>query len=445
MIEETSPSLVCDSQTSPVPAPPCVPASRPLDIAVLVEFDDMWGRNVLEAISCYARDAGWRLLLSPRDEQRRLRLPAGWKGDGVIVMLRERSLLEHIQQLDVPTVDVGATFLDETKFGRIATDDVDRARLAFEHFRSRQLVHFAYFSPADDRYPQQRGEKFRQVVEDERFACSVYSPTTASGESVAANDYDAIGQWLASLPKPVGIFAPDPFPARQLVEACRARQIDIPSEVAVLSGDEDELLCSMVLPEITSIELASHRIGFEACQMLSQIIAGSPVPTKPLLIPPLRVCARRSTEAFAVDDPALAAVVKMIWEKASAGIQVRDLVRASSMSRRALELRFRRALGRTPAEEIRRVRLEIARQLIVTTSMSVGRIALATGFSSGPYLTHAFRRQFRVTPSALRVGLKLSSSPAARGQLGTPRRPEAPALPESINTLNRLQPPLPTK
>lgn len=444
MIEETPTRLVFDSQTSPVIGSKVEPP-RPLDIAVLVEFDDMWGRNVLEAISCYARDAGWRLLLSPRDEQRRLRLPAGWKGDGVIVMLRERSLLEHIQQLDVPTVDVGATFLDETKFGRIATDDVDRARLAFEHFRSRQLVHFAYFSPANDRYPQQRGEKFRQVVEDEKFACSVYSPATAAELRSGASEFDTIGQWLANLPKPVGIFAPDPFPARQLVEACRARHIDIPSEVAVLSGDEDELLCSMVLPEITSIELASHRIGIEACQMLAQLIAGEPVPAKPLLIPPLRVCARRSTEAFAVDDPALAAVVKLIWERASAGIQVRDLVRASSMSRRALELRFRRALGRTPAEEIRRVRLEIARQLIVTTSMSIGRIALATGFSSGPYLTHAFRRQFRVTPSALRVGLKLSPSSASRGQLGKPRRLEAPAAPELINPINRLQPPLPTK
>lgn len=431
MIDET-PSLPGVNSATPSALPA---ATRPLDVAVLVEFDDMWGRNVLEAISCYARDAGWRLLVSPRDEQRRLRIPAKWRGDGVIVMLRERSLQEHVRRLDMPTVDVGATFLRDAWCGRIATDDVDRARMAFEHFRSRQLVHFAYFSPADDRYPQQRGEEFRRVVEDERFICSVYSPDP----SIDANDYEAIGDWIASLPKPVGIFAPDPFPARQLVEACHARKIDIPSEVAVLSGDEDELLCSMVLPEITSIELATHRIGFESCQMLASIIDGGAIPEKPLLIPPLRVCARRSTEAFAVDDPALAAVVKMIWEKASAGIQVRDLVRASSMSRRALELRFRRALGRTPAEEIRRVRLEIARQLIVTTSMSVGRIALATGFSSGPYLTHAFRRQFRVTPSALRVGLKFVSAMPSRNK--TPlRRPEAPAVAEPVNRLPRTTP-----
>jgi LacI family transcriptional regulator len=443
MSEELSPRRGVEPQTAPTQdSPPGT--SRPLSIAVLVEFDDMWGRNVLEAISCCARDAGWRLLLSPRDEQRRLRIPAGWQGDGVIVMLRERSLLEHIREVGLPTVDVGATFLTEESFGRIATDDVDRARMAVDHFRSRQLVHFAYFSPLDDRYPQLRGEKFRQAVEEEGFPCSVYLPAT--NREPSANDHDAIGEWLASLPKPIGIFAPDPFPARQLVEACHSRRIDIPSEVAVLSGDEDELLCSMVLPEITSIELASHRIGFEACQMLMQIIDGGPIPAKPLLIPPLRVCARRSTEAFAVDDPALAAVVKMIWERASAGIQVRDLVRASSMSRRALELRFRRALGRTPAEEIRRVRLEIARQLIVTTSMSVGRIALATGFSSGPYLTHAFRRQFRVTPSALRVGLKFASSLPSRAG-GTPfRRPEAPAaIPAAPLLPYRLTQPQSTK
>jgi LacI family transcriptional regulator len=218
--------------------------------------------------------------------------------------------------------------------------------------------------------------------------------------------------------------AADPYPARQLVEVCRWKQLVVPDEIAILSADEDELLCNVLSPQISSIELASHRIGHEACQVLDEMMRTGKVPREPRLLPPLRVCARRSTEHVAIEDRELSNLVKLIWERATDGIQVPDLVRAATMSRRTLEQRFRDHLGRTPAEEIRRVRVEKARQLIVTTSLSVSAIALACGFSSGPYMSQAFKKRFGITPSELRIGRKdaeegssivLETRPALRG------------------------------
>jgi LacI family transcriptional regulator len=174
--------------------------------------------------------------------------------------------------------------------------------------------------------------------------------------------------------------------------------------VAILSGDEDELLCKLVSPRISSVELASHRIGMEACHLLARMMRTGRVPSKPKLIQPLRICARRSTDNLVVDNPDIAAAVRYIWSRAADSIQVKDLLRIAHMSRRTLEQRFLEHLGRTPAEEIRRVRLEQARKLILESAMPVSSIALACGFSSGPYLTHAFRRRFGVTPSDLRAG-----------------------------------------
>jgi LacI family transcriptional regulator len=375
-------------------------------VAVLVDIDDTWGRNVVEAISRYATEAGWQLLIAPRDSQRRLRLPNNWCGDGAIVMLRDRSLLDHVKQANMSVVNVSGMFLGEGWAGHVATDDIGRARMAFQHFRGRQIKNFASYSPRIGRYTDQREAAFSRTVEKEEFRCDCYRSDLAGENTDWLIDREGVGRWLESLPKPVGVFAADPYPARQLVEICSWRELDVPGNVAIISGDEDDLLCKSVTPPITSVELASHRIGWEASAMLKSMMRTNRVPTEPMLIQPLRVCLRRSTESLSVSDPVLALVVQAIWERSPDKLEVRDLVRVACMSRRSLEQRFREFLGRTPAEEIRRIRLEKSRQMIVTTSLSVASIAHACGFSSGPYLTHAFRRQFGVTPSELRLGRK---------------------------------------
>ncbi|WP_442485571.1 substrate-binding domain-containing protein [Aeoliella sp. SH292] len=370
-------------------------------IAVLIEFDDTWGRNVVEAIAKFAHDADWQLLLAPRDQERRFRVPPGWKGDGVIASVRDPSLKDHLQAVGLPTVDVANMYPKENWLGRVATNDCTRAAMAFDHFRTRQLQHFAIYSPAMSRYPSGRSEEFRRTVEAAGYKCSTFQ---SAHEDESIVDREEVAAWLSTLPRPVGIFASDPYPARQLAEICVRFGFDIPGGMAILSGDEDELLCGVLSPRISSIELASHRIGYDAARMLHQIMTTGQVPSTISLLDPLRVCARRSTDLLAIDDPQLRNVVQLIWDRAADGVQVTDLVRAVPMSRRKLEQRFREVLGRTPAEEIRRVKLERARQMIVTTTTSVAAIALSCGFSSGPYLTHAFRKQFGITPSDLRVG-----------------------------------------
>ncbi len=399
-------------------ADPAIAEQPSRRVAVLVEFDDTWGRNVVEAIARYSHDAGWQLLLAPRDAERRLRVPEGWEGDGAVVMIRDESLINHIRDLQIPAVDLGSMYPETSWMGRVMTNDSARAKMALDHFRTRQLQHFACYAPVIGRYPKRRSEQFRNMVREAGYECHAFEAEQA-GTSIV--DRESLAQWLQELPRPVGIFASDPYPARQLAEVCMHRGIDVPGEIAILSGDEDELLCGVMSPQISSIELASHRIGFEAARMLDNIIRTGQVPAEPVQIDPLRVCSRRSTDYLAIGDPDLKNVVRLIWEHAADGVQVSDLVRAAAMSRRKMEQRFREVLGRTPAEEIRRVKLEQARQMMVTTSMSVAAIALSCGFSSGPYLAHAFRKQYGITPSELRVGRE-SQQPAV-----VPRLPSVPA------------------
>lgn len=221
-------------------------------------------------------------------------------------------------------------------------------------------------------------------------------------------NYTKARQWLAKLPKPLGVFAADPYPARQLIEICATAAVRVPDEVAILSGDDDELLCNVASPQISSIELASHRIDETAAKLLDRMMRGGGVPADPVLLAPLRVRPRHSTDSLAIDDAELAQILRYIRSHANQGIGVADLLRVFPVSRRSLELRFQAKLKRSPAEEIRRVRMEHVCRLLLDTDNSISAIASQSGFASGASLSQAFKQHFKQTPGRYRQS-RLSS------------------------------------
>lgn len=375
------------------------PSSR--HVGILVETDDTWGRNIVESICRVAHAAGWTLLIAPRDAQRRLRLPKIWNGHGVIAALCNRPMARHVKRLQLPVVDVSIMVKKEAWFARVATDDQARAKLAVEHFGSRGIRNFACYAPPIGRYSDARSIAFRSAVEATGAKCAMYANEDDEVSGWLTN-YTKVRQWLAKLPKPLGVFAADPYPARQLVEICATASIRIPDEVAVLSGDDDELLCNLAPPQISSVELASHLIGGTAAQLLQRLMNGTGTPKGTTLIPPLQVRPRQSTDILAIDDPEIADILQYIREHAKDGIRVADILRAFPISRRTLEQRFRNKINRSPAEEIRRARFEHVRRLLLDTDKSIATIAYESGFASGTSLSQTFQQYFKETPGTFR-------------------------------------------
>lgn len=374
---------------------------EPRRVAVLIETDDTWGRSVVESIATFARTQPWRLLLAPRDAQHRLRLPAQWKGDGILVSMRDRAMAEHIRRAGLPAVDVSYMFPQATWLGRVTTDDQARAKMALDHFRQRGLKHFACYAPEIGRYAPHRATEFQRVVYEAGFECSTFPAPNHRNQGWNV-DQQLVTQWLASLPKPLAVFAADPYPARQLSEICEASGIGVPDDVAILAGDEDDLLCKVSWPRLSSIQLASHRIGREAAVLLAELMNGATVPQSPLRLPPLQVHARHSSQVLAIDDPEVSAALRLIRERASQGIRVADIMRYLPVSRRSLEQKFRTLLGRSPGEELRRERLSQARALLLETDLSVSEIAKAAGYTDVSRLSAAMRKEFGVSPRAIR-------------------------------------------
>ncbi|MCC9642428.1 XylR family transcriptional regulator [Rhodopirellula sp. JC740] len=376
-------------------------AHRPRHVGILVETDDSWGRNVVDAVCRFAQSNGWTVLIAPRDSQGRLRLPKVWKGDGIIASLRTTSSVQHVKNWRLPVVDVGIMVPKYDWLARVATDDTARGKMAFEHLRDRGLTHFACYAPPIGRYSDIRSEAFAAAVHAGGHECAMYEATPDDAAGWLTN-YSNVRRWLATLPRPLGIFAADPYPARQLIEICSFDSIRIPDEVAVLSGDDDELLCNVASPQISAVELASHRLGETAAGMLARIMNGSPVPKRPKLIAPLRVRERHSTDILAMADDEIAEILRFIRDRASMGITVSDLLRAFPISRRRLEQRFRAELDRSPAEEIRRVRMAYVSRLLLDSDKAVSAVAAEAGFSTGASLSQAFRQHFGTTPGEYR-------------------------------------------
>jgi LacI family transcriptional regulator len=242
-----------------------------------------------------------------------------------------------------------------------------------------------------------------KAVQAAGLTCSVF-PDPAARMPAWNDEYRLVARWLRAQPRPLAVFAADAHPARQLAEICHWEGIHVPDDVAILAGDTDDLMCNLSAPRISSIELDNDQIGREACRMLTRLMQGGRVPAAPMLIAPRRVIARQSTDVLAIDDADVAQALRYIQDHAAEGLRVRDLLPVVPLSRRRLEQRFRAVLGRTPAQEIRRCRLQHAQNLLLDTDLSVSAVAAASGVSSGAQLATAFRKYLGIRPSRLREG-----------------------------------------
>jgi len=191
-----------------------------------------------------------------------------------------------------------------------------------------------------------------------------------------------------------------------VIESCNVAGIDVPFQIAVLSGDYDDLLCETATPPLSGIQTPSELIGQRAASPLNRLMAKKKPPTDTIHVLPTRVIERGSSAILAIDDPDLAASLRYIREHASDPIGVEDVLDHVPCSRKSLERKFEQVLRRTPASEIRRVHLERACQLLLETDLPIPRVATSSDFGSGDYMTRAFKVAMEVTPLRYRSQMR---------------------------------------
>ncbi len=377
----------------------------PKRVAILVDTSTMWGRDMIAGIHRYSKERGnWELFVEPRGLEQRRWLPPEWKGDGVIARVGFVDLAKRLKQMKLPVVNVSAITLPKVNFPRVISDQVAAAGLAAEHLLARGFRSFGYFSLLGLEYVMEHQRAFGDALRIAGHRCEVFAVQPHLGSEPTWNlDMKRLGIWLKRLPKPLAVFTWNSSSARDLIYACQRSGLAVPEEIAVLSGSDDDLFCEVTPVPISAMQLGSDQIGYRAAAELDQMMSNpNAKPAAEVLIAPRGLMERRSTDTLAVEDAAMVKALRFIREDPSRVMTVTDVARSAGLCRRALELRFQNLLGRSPAAEIRRVRIDHAIHLLQHTNLSVGTVAERSGFSSPEYMASVFRSQLATSPMNFR-------------------------------------------
>jgi LacI family transcriptional regulator len=388
--------------------------SRPTQIAVLVETSTTWGSKVVRGVAAFAHEQGrWSIFVETRVYHERLRVPPGWRGEGIIARVTTRQLAREIEALRIPCVNVSWSHVQGSSFPQVVSDQTVAGRMAAEHFLDRGFSHFAYFGlPDQPHYIDLIGLAYESALSARGHSCAVYLLAHDSPpRRVRLTEFADLEDWLAGLPKPVGLLAWDSDRGRLAAEACASAGIRVPEAVGLLSGYNDDLMCEIATPPLSCVDHSAERVGREAAALLGRLLAGAPPPPRPILIPPAGVIPRRSTDALAIEDRAVADALQFIRASVHEPIGVDDLLDVVPCSRRLLELRFLRILGRSPAAVIRRVHVEHAMDLLARTDLPISEVAATSGFNHTEVLNRIFRREVGVTPGAYRRQFRHHAAP----------------------------------
>jgi LacI family transcriptional regulator len=376
-------------------------------VALLISSATAHGRGVLHGVARYARSLGhWSSFVHFRNNS----LPrwmARWRGDGIIARVEIPETARFLSRTKLPAIDVRGHFAVGVPV--IDTDDEAVAQMAFDHFVERGFRQLACAGFLRVDFSERRLGHFQALAQARGLPCQVYEAPAPTGDAIFAYDQhallhsSALRDWVRQLSTPVGVFACYDFCGQLVLTACQETGRAVPDQIAVLGVDDDAVFCDLATPPLSSVATDLEGAGYLAARCLAQMMDGRGKPPPRTLVRPLRVIGRRSTDTLAVDDPDVADALRFIREHAVKGIRVEDVVRAVPLSRRTLERRFQDRIGRSPHDEIVRVRIQCAQQLLRDTDLSLSTIARMTGFSYPGYLSASFRRLTGQPPSQFRL------------------------------------------
>jgi LacI family transcriptional regulator len=271
-------------------------------------------------------------------------------------------------------------------------------KVAAEHFLDRGFTRFAFCGYDHMFWSRVRQDGFVRRVAQAGYRVSVYEPHDPSNRLTWETEQASMADWLRALPKPVGLMVCNDDRAQQVVEAIKAAKTRVPEEIAILGVDDDDMICELTHPPLSSIALNFEEAGYEAAAQLDRQMTDGRTSRKEIHLRPTHVHTRQSTDVLAVEDSIVAKALRFIRTHAGDVLSVEDVVEAASTSRRLLERHFKDIVGVSVYREIQRAHIERACRMLAETNWSLAEIAARCGFSNTVHFSVAFKRHTHETP-----------------------------------------------
>jgi LacI family transcriptional regulator len=365
-------------------------------VGLMVEGLSGYGNKILTGVSRYVhQNSNWRVAFFDRERDEMAGLLKSWQGDAIICSAADARFVEAAAGRTIPIVNVTSRHLAPA-FTNIVSDDHQAGAHAAEFLLGRGFRSFAYVRrQEEDCFEMKRAEGFTATVQAAGFPVE-------SGLIHSADDAE-LAEWLAGLPRPLAVLGTTDRLAAMTLDACWKLGIRVPEEIALLGIGNYEQLCDLCSPTLSSVDLDLERRGFEAARWIDRLLQGEARPDEPQLIPPRGIQERQSTNVYAFDDPDVVAALRFIRDSSAQTIKVRDVVAATRISRRSLEGRFNKLIGRTLHDEIWQAHFDLAMRLLSSSDLSLQEVAGRSGFRTASALVNLFRQRFQMTPKEYRV------------------------------------------
>jgi LacI family transcriptional regulator len=372
-----------------------LPAGRRPRVLVLLAW---YATGVFRGIARVAQDAHW---IIDSSFERSGKIPADWEGDGVIAVLGVDDAVDSfVAECRVPVVNIG--YSHPAAAPQVIADQEAIARMAADHFLVRGFRNVAYYLRSGRPGDIGRWEAFRSSLEARGVTPVLIDPATAGLSSRRKGIRRWLGKELRSLPKPLAVFAEFDDHAIEILDAAVGEGLSVPHELAVLGVGNDELRCPFAPVPLSSVDDNPMGIGEAAAALLGSLMRGQQPPVSPVIVSPLGVNTRRSTDILAVEHPLVALALQEIRKHYREPLTAEGIVATIPMSRRRLHDAFMRLIGHSVADEVTRLRIKHAKRLLAETEDKHHTIAGECGFRSEARLSVVFQRETGMTPGDYR-------------------------------------------
>jgi LacI family transcriptional regulator len=354
-----------------------------------------------QGVAQYARQVSWVLNI---DLLRGGSLRDMLSVDGVIFVAGSNPEADAaIARLQVPAVSIGP--VTGSWFASVMPDNAGIGALAAEHFVARGFRHYAFYTRWGTLGEELRRNAFRDAlgVNAATFANLNAGTLAHKIKHNTRKRLEWLGARLLSLPKPLAVMAEFDDHAIEVIHACQLSGIAVPEQVAVLGVDDDPLRCDFAPVPLSSVNDDQPQQGYQAAALLDRLMKGEPLPKKPLVVPPMRLTTRQSSDILAIQNPHVASALRTIWAHYREPLTAEDVAQTVPLSHRRLHDLFQACVGRTMAGEIARRRVEHACKLLTETDMKIQQVAWESGFSSADRMARVFKRLLGRTPQSCRI------------------------------------------
>jgi LacI family transcriptional regulator len=368
-------------------------------VLVLLNTISPWSRGVLRGFTAVAQELGWTLLQHhPPSNLEWLRKE--WSPAAAVI--GPELPPEAIPDLAaVSLVSVEVDYSAE-RIASVCIDQQAIAALALDHLLATGLRHVSTFRLADWCFAISRERAFLERARHKGVRITAGWTNADDRSPPRDEEVAAMLAWLRELPKPCGIFTCTDGWGRTLARYARIAGLRVPDDIALVGVDNDVLESALVAPALSSVMIPWYEIGRKAARLVQLALAGQSIESERVVIPPIAVIARQSSDILAIEDPLVANAVRWIRANVNERMSVPMVVRAVGGGRQRLERRFRRVLDRTVQEEIRRARVEAAKRLLQTIPAGLPEIAKLSGFTNPALMSTAFQRELGMPPGAYR-------------------------------------------